>query len=325
MDRTSFGRLRWTLALVVCVSMLAGCEVPLIRSGTSAQYADPNEVPVATNFETSLQPKLQATDHWNRVAIHAAEALTDALKTGGMCLPGTGCTTLVMERRCKTSACNPEDCDPLFNRVFHNQFVSALVNLGYKVADAPVPGGITVNADIQPVVFSPNRPQFRYAGELIELGQGVWALQDVVAVIDDETKQFVEPHVKGWWAPAGPYYRGQPLPYFFDRPGPYYDDRAAHWYRTKFASGPTPSTEVVITVSAQHGDKTFAARNTSMYYVADVDRSHYICERTPEPPPPAPPPPEPSIPTIPVYGDCSEPRCTTCEGRSRCETAGVTR
>lgn len=288
---------------------LSGCAVPLIHTAGQDQYPENNEVPVATNFETSLQPKLQATDHWNRVAIHAAEALAESMKLGGVCNPATGCTTLVIERSCTTTGCAPQTCDTPFNRVFHNQFLTALVNLGYKVSDKPVAGGIAVKADVQPVDFGPNRPQFRYAGEKIELGKGVWALQDVVAVIDDESKQFVEPHVKGWWAPAGPYYMGQPRPYFFDRPGPYYDDRAAHWYRTQFATGETPSTELVVTVSAQRPDGTFAARHTSMYYVADVDRSNYLCSL---------PEPAPKTYRIPVIGDCSDPRCTTCVAGTTC-------
>ena len=69
-----------TLALT---STLAGCALDSsIHSGGKASYPERNEVPIAANFRTSNQLKLQAAEHWRRVANNSADALVKSLQGG---------------------------------------------------------------------------------------------------------------------------------------------------------------------------------------------------------------------------------------------------
>ena len=83
-----------TITLALAATTLAGCAVQSIHSGGQKSYPDRNEVPIASNFPTSTQLKLQAAEHWRRVANASAEALVRSLKANGACVPSTGCTTL---------------------------------------------------------------------------------------------------------------------------------------------------------------------------------------------------------------------------------------
>lgn len=263
------------LAVAIAVS-LGGCAHS-IYSGTQARYPDRNEVPVATNFETSAQLKLQAAGHWKRVAHDAAEGLAKSLRAGGA-------TALFLKRSCETTECAPRACETTFNRVFHNEFLTALVDRGYQVSAVPTSSAAVVEIDVQAVSFSANRPQYRYAGAPVELAPGVWALRDTASLIDSQgtTAQRTE-------------------------------QLDTNWYRAEFAGGATPRNEVVVTVSALSPARSYLARDTKVYYTADADAAHYFC--------PASGPQERQrarLATIPVVGDCTEPRCAeAAAGRAR--------
>lgn len=258
---------------------LVGCA-NTIHAGGQKYYADSDEVPIAMNFPSTQQAKLQAAEHWKRVADDAAAALLRSLRDSGSCSQTAGCTTLVVTRQCATTGCQPSACDTTFNRVFYNDFISALVNQGNQVSTVPLAGAVTIDFDVQPVRFSPNRPQYRYAGVPVQLGEGVWARKDVTTVVD----QFAS---------------GVPQSSF----------NWPNWFRTEFAAGRTPSYELVITVSALSPAKAYIARNTSVYYIADSDAGNYVCPAQLK---------ELANSTgtpswdIPVSADCSTPRCTTC-------------
>lgn len=262
-----------SLATLAAAAMLAGCAVESgLHSGTKgARHPAANEVPLAANFPTTTQLKLQAAEHWNRVANDTAQALVKSLR--GNSVP------IHVRRTCEASGCAPRPCDTSFNRVFHNELVSALVNAGHRVLSAPAPNAIEVELDIQAVAFAPNRPQYRYAGRAVELGPGVWALRDVTSLVESD----------GVAAPRT-------------------DGADSNWYRAEFAAGRTPRNELVVTASALSPQGTYLARNTAVYYTADADAAHYFCPdalaaaaRT-------------RVWTIPVTGDCSSPRCVQ-EGR----------
>lgn len=262
------------LALAAAIAaVLPGCTVHNIHSGGDKSYPERNEVPVASNFRTSTQLKLQAAEHWRRVAVDSASTLVKSMQAGGACLPKTGCTTLYLRRSCETTGCAPRSCDTTFNRVFHNEFLTALVGLGYKVSAEPVAGAAIVDIDVQSVAFARNRPQYRYAGAAVEIGPGIWALRDDATLLDKSGSAALR--TEG------------------------YD---SNWYRTEFAAGATPRNELVVSVSAMGTDKTYLARNTRVYYTSDADAALYSCggessqaTRTW---------------TIPVTGDCTAPRCT---------------
>ena len=268
-------------AILLALAGLAGCAGNVIQTEGRNPYADFMEAPVATNFQTSLQPKLQASEHWRRAANDAADALSRSLREGGACIAKTGCRTLYVKRSCETTGCRPTACDTTFNRVFFNEFVTALVNQGHLVSATPVANALAVDIDVQALSFADNRPQFRYAGRAVELGEGVWALKDVVMVTERNGNP-LQPESGG----------------------------AMHWLRTNFAAGATPRNELVVTVSALTPEKSYLARNTGIYYTADADASLYFCSAPRDPG-------KTKTWAIPVTGDCSTPHCVSCQA-GRC-------
>lgn len=269
---------RWRkIALAMTVATgVAGCAGHDIYSGGEGRYPDRNEVPIAANHPTSTQLKLQAAEHWRLAANDSAAGLIRSFQTGGACIPRNACTTLYVKRNCETTGCHPQGCDTTFNRVFFNEFLTALVGLGYQVSAVPVPNAMIVEIDVQSVSFPGNRPQYRYAGKPVEIGPGIWALRDEASLIDGRGIEAART--------AG---------------------LDANWYRTEFASGPTPGNELVITVSAVTQEKIFLARNTKVYYTADADADLYACPTAPRLAPAA----ETRSWAIPVMGDCTGPRC----------------
>jgi hypothetical protein len=263
------------------ITFLSGCASG-IHSRGEGNYPDRNEVPIAANFSTTTQLKLQGADHWRRVAADSAENLVKAMRRGGGCLPQTGCATLFVKRPCETTGCNAFSCETAFSKVFFNDFVTALVNLGYPVSTLPAVGATTIEIDIQAVAFAENRPQYRYAGEPVELGPGVWALRDNSSLVDS----------------AGGVALRTTSP-------------DTNWYRAEFAGGPTPRNELVITASAMSPARTYMARDTKVYYTSDSDSAHYFCQGNQA---------QDSSTrsrtwSVPVKGDCSPGRCIAPEGR----------
>ena len=139
---------RRILTAFALITVVAGCATPY------------SEAPLATNFPTSKQPKLQAGAHWNVIANDVAQQLTASLKAKPA-LPAL----YVNQATSKTE----------FDRAFANQLISALVAEGFVVQKTPA-GAVVVDIDTQAVRFAANRPQYRYAGAATALTAGVWAL-----------------------------------------------------------------------------------------------------------------------------------------------------
>lgn len=136
------------LAVVVAfLPLIVSCATPY------------NEAPLATNFPTTKQPKLQAAAHWNVIAKDVAQHLSAYLKVKD------APPLFVNEASNKTA----------FDRAFTNQLISALVAAGYAVTKLPS-DALIVDVDIQVVRFSANRPQYRHTGLATALATGVWAL-----------------------------------------------------------------------------------------------------------------------------------------------------
>lgn len=253
----------------LAAACLGGCAAYDIHSGGTGAYPPSNEVPIATNFETTRQHKLQAAEHWRRAATDAAAALTKSVRGG---------STIHLRRACETTGCAPQACDTAFNRVFFNEFLTALVGLGHRVSLVPVANAPVLEIDVQAVGFAPNRPQYRYAGVPTEIGPGVWALRDVAGLVDAQGN--VAPRTEG---------------------------PVRNWWRAEFAGGRTPRNELVVTVSALSAERTYVARDTKIYYTADADASLYACGGEAAA----------RVWTIPVSGDCTAPRCTQAPERRR--------
>jgi hypothetical protein len=186
------------------------------------------EAPLATNFPTSKQPKLQAAAHWNVIAGDIAKQISAGLKDKR--------PLFVNQSAVKTG----------FDRAFTNDLISALVANGYTVLKSPA-GALSVDVDTQVVRFSPNRPQYNHTGLATALTTGVWALHQAHATTGAVLVAGV--------ASADAY----------------------SWFRSEFATGETPQTEIIVTASVSDANQ-FLARSTSIYYVADADSRMYVYE-----------------------------------------------
>lgn len=117
--------------------------------------------PLATNFETSKQHKLQAAAHWNTIARDVAGKLSAGLPHNA---------ALFINQQADASA---------FERAFTGQLITALIDAGHPVMRSPE-GALRVGVDTQAVPFAADRPQYRHAGTATALGAGVWVLYDIV-------------------------------------------------------------------------------------------------------------------------------------------------
>jgi len=238
------GRVRPTArvaSIIIGGAALAACVTPY------------SETPLATNFPTSEQPKLQAAAHWARVADGAADALVASLGLGASC------------------AAAPTPCPPVFVRApaqqtdfakgFHSALITALLRHKVAVSHAPA-GAIGLDIDIQTVRFSPNRPDGRFLPLSIPYAGG-WAAYGLAK------------HA----APAAAGLAGAAVIGGID---------IYRWNTSDWASGPTPQTEVIVTVSASDATR-YLGRVSNAYYVADSDAALYVRR--------------PQLYSIPVGGD----------------------
>jgi hypothetical protein len=99
---------------------------------------------------------------------------------------------------------------------------------------------------VQPISFSANRPQYRYAGVPVELAPGVWAIRDIAST--DPANTEAPPSVD-----------------------------ALHWFRSEFAAGQTPRVELLVTVSVVD-KRRYLARASNAYYITDADKRLYEAE-----------------------------------------------
>lgn len=212
-------RTRFVAALLF-LPLFAGCATPY------------GEAPLATNFPTSKQQKLQAAAHWNVIAGDVAKQISSGLKDKR--------PLFVNQSSVKTA----------FDRAFTNDLISALVAEGYIVMKSPA-GALSVDVDTQAVLFAPNRPQYNYAGLATAVTAGVWALRDVSLNTAGKVLG------AGVAVAAGV--------------------DAYSWFRSEFATGETPQTEIIVTTSVSDASR-YLARSTSIYYVADTDRRMYVYE-----------------------------------------------
>lgn len=193
--------------------LLAGCATPH------------SEAPLATNFPTSQQQKIQAAAHWQVIATDVARQLSTDLKSRPVLYV------------------NRDRHDSAFDRAFGNQLVSALLEQGFVVQKSPQ-GAFSVDFETQVVRFSANRPQYRHAGTPSALAAGVWALHKANATA-------------GAVLAAG-----------------LVGADAYSWFRSEFATGGTPQTEILVTTSVSDANR-YLARSTNVYYVADTDGRLY--------------------------------------------------
>jgi len=133
--------------------------IAVTLAGCASKYTP---TPLATNFPTARQPKLQAASHWGIITDNIEKQLLIQLAKAP-------------PRPLYIS--EPAQPSP-FQRAMTAQLMTSLVNDGYVVSRSPA-GSLRIDLDVQAVTFTPNRPQYRYHGEAAILGAGVWALTEV--------------------------------------------------------------------------------------------------------------------------------------------------
>jgi hypothetical protein len=251
--------------------------LPAIYPDTVRTTAPSTETPVGVNFKTTTQLKLQASQHWANIADDAGKGVLSLLRKAGICSYKAADT-------CRPVYVKPPATVTQFSRAFYNQLLTTLVKAGIPVSTEPG-ANLIADIDVQPIGFSANRPQYRYAGVATEIGPGVWALRDVSTVRPSDPKT---------------------TPPTLD---------ALHWFRSEFASGKTPKTEILVTVTIASKDR-YLARASNAYYISDEDRPLYdqeICSLFSLCPAAAPvntekPPPKPGK-LLSIVGDCPMDKC----------------
>ena len=142
-------------------AMALGAAAALLLAGCASRYTP---TPLAANFPTTKQAKLQAAYHWGVISDSIEKRVVAELKKS----PPR--PVFINEPR-----------DPsAFQRALSTQLTTSLVNDGYVVSRSPA-GSLKVDMDVQAVTFSANRPQYRYHGERAILGAGVWLLSEIEA------------------------------------------------------------------------------------------------------------------------------------------------
>jgi uncharacterized lipoprotein YmbA len=142
-------------------AMALGAAAALLLAGCASRYTP---TPLAANFPTTKQAKLQAAYHWGVIADSIEKRVVAELKKSP--------TRPVFINEPK---------DPsAFQRALSTQLTTSLVNDGYAVTRSPA-GSLRIDMDVQAVTFTANRPQYRYHGERAVLGTGVWLLSEIEA------------------------------------------------------------------------------------------------------------------------------------------------
>lgn len=136
----------------------AALGAALLTAGCATPYS---EAPLATNFASSKQQKLQAASHWNLISRDVANRLSASLPKDAPVFVNQ----------------NIENTP--FERAFTGQLITALVQAGHPVMKSPE-GALRIGLDTQAVPFAADRPQYRDFGAATTLGAGVWALHDLV-------------------------------------------------------------------------------------------------------------------------------------------------
>lgn len=143
--------MRFRAGLALCGALLtAGCAVPY------------SPAPVATNFPSTQQAKLQAAAHWGVIARHMAGQLGPSLKVNA-----------------KRPLYVSSQQSSAFAQGVSSHLVTALVNEGYVLVKVPDANTLRIELDTQVVAFSAKRPQYKFAGERTMLVAGAWALTGI--------------------------------------------------------------------------------------------------------------------------------------------------
>jgi len=221
----------------------------LVGVATAACTTPYSEVPVAVNFPTTKQEKLQSARHWQMIAQGIATRITAALQGE------QGCRAQPMV--CPTVAVVTSDRPSSFEKGLAAALTTEMVQKGWKVR-TELPAEIVLRLDIQAHHFQ-NRPADGKFTSLAALAVGLWVVSDDKDI--------------GIWrnvSPGAAVLTGLTA----------YD--IWRWQMSEFAEGPTPEMEVIVNAAASR-EGVYLARTTDVFFIANSDVALYL----PSPPAPA--------------------------------------
>ncbi|MFZ6723676.1 hypothetical protein [Undibacterium sp. Ji49W] len=135
------------LPIALAAGLLAGCTTPY------------SETPLAGNFPTTTQNKLQAASHWLLIAKDVA----DQIKLG---TDKIGAPVYV----------TPPQQNSKFTLAFYNQIITSLVNQGVVVRKVNDGTAQVIDIETELVRFSPNRHQNTRFVSVTAIGAGIAAV-----------------------------------------------------------------------------------------------------------------------------------------------------
>ncbi|WP_374495141.1 hypothetical protein [Zoogloea sp.] len=209
--------------------------------GCAPRYAD---VPAPTRFENSKQEKLQAAEHWRRIAEHFASQLATDLrdKLGGRAI----------------HVPNPGG-EQAFVDGFRELLTTALLAQGLPVS-TDARNALSVDVRYSIYRFRPDRAQNTYYyGEATALTAGLWAI-GAVAAADISPNAGISAGVKALTAVAG-----------IEGFAWLSQEGLGHG---QYASGPVPRSEIILTAAVADNAR-LVSRRTNIYYTMDEDSELY--------------------------------------------------
>ncbi|ABE50479.1 hypothetical protein [Methylobacillus flagellatus] len=141
-----------TTAIPFLISiLLSGCVTPH------------GETPIAKNFPTMSQEKLQAAAHWGLITQDLSQRLQTQMSG-----------KVSKEQTLYVSVTE----DSPFNQAVAGELIATLVNRGYHVVKTRG-AAVNIEIDTQVLQFSPHRLQARTVGIPTALATGVWTLSEL--------------------------------------------------------------------------------------------------------------------------------------------------
>lgn len=128
-----------------------------------------------------------------------------------------------------------------FEKAFSRQLIGILTAAGYPVMRTlDHPGTLQVDVSAAPLQFSKDRLQGKYAGGATTLAGGLWVLRNIYNNVSPGAAMMATTLTID----------------------------AANWLGAEYASGPTPRTELLVTVSVYSSERYYAQTNNA-YYTSD--------------------------------------------------------
>jgi hypothetical protein len=132
----------------------------LFTTGCTAPYS---ETPTASNFLSSKQLKLQATEHWQIIANDMAKNIAQSYANNNIVIP------ILLKS---------SENESTFNRTLKHYLSTALVKNGLTVLIKPEGGFYELDVQTQVLRFNPKRLKANTNGVATTLATGVWSIDN---------------------------------------------------------------------------------------------------------------------------------------------------